>query len=190
MNKASSSLRATGLSPPPPSNFSTLNSIGPNMKKLTFLFLMISCLIARADLSTHAHSLIGSWYTRDDKKGVLGVLNFKSDGRFDGYVDYKSKRAVSFEGKWRFEHDTIFYTYTKSEPINLFKDGKDQDALVEMADSYYLLKTEDGEVRRYDRIVEGKPMAHNQPDEQKCLNQPVGLMSPAVHPKQATNSGI
>lgn len=108
-------------------------------------------------------SLVGSWYARDNQKGLFCLLNFHENGKFDGYVDYQSKHAVSFEGTWQLKSGIIFYVYTKSVPVNFFKEGKDQDELIELTKTYYVFKGTNGERHRYDRVMPGKLTEPNQP---------------------------
>jgi len=132
----------------------------PHVRSL-FLALLL-CLTACRDNRTAAFP-VGEWYARDDQKGLFCRLNFHENGRFDGFVDYQSKRAATFEGAWQFKESILHYAYAKCEPVMLFKDGKDQDTIVEVADKYYTFKTSKGELHRYDRFRRGQPTPENQP---------------------------
>ena len=61
---------------------------------------------------------IGEWYAHDDQKGLFSRLNFHSDGRFEGFVDYQNKRAAAFEGAWQFRDSILYYTYSKFDAGN------------------------------------------------------------------------
>lgn len=126
------------------------------------LLALVLCLTA-CQRDHRPESLVGEWYARDDEKGLFSRLNFHEDGRFDGCVDYQKKRAVTFEGKWQLSHNVLQYTYTKCEPVMLFQDGRDQDAILEVTETYYTFKTTKGELHRYDRFRRGQPTKPNQP---------------------------
>jgi hypothetical protein len=128
----------------------------------SLLLGLLVCLPACRDKHTTAFP-VGEWYARDDQKGLFSRLNFRENGRFDGFVDYQSKRAATFEGAWQFRDSIVYYTYAKCEPVMLFKDGKDQDTIVEITDTYYTFKTTKGELHRYDRFRSGQPTPENQP---------------------------
>ena len=129
--------------------------------RVVFLALLV-CLTA----CNENHALVapvGNWYARDDKMGIFCRLNFHENGRFDGFFDYQNKRAATFEGSWRFRDGRLYYDYAKCEPVMLFKDGKDQDTILEVTDTYYTFKTAKGELHRYDRFRPGQPTPENQP---------------------------
>jgi hypothetical protein len=128
---------------------------------LILLALMASLTACRP--GHKAEAIVGEWYARDDERGLFSRLNFHENGRFDGYVDFQNKRAATFEGTWRLNQNTLDYTYAKCEPIKLFKDGKDQDVLLEVTKTYYTFRTAKGEVHRYDRFREGQATVSNQP---------------------------
>jgi hypothetical protein len=125
------------------------------------LFLVVSSVLLGAVAHAEA-TLIGEWYTRDDRQGIYGRLNFREDGKFDGYVDFRSKRAITFEGTWKLKEKILYYIYSKCEPTMVFPDGKDQDEIVSIHPDYYLFKTAKGELHRYDRFIPGKATPPNQ----------------------------
>ncbi len=135
-------------------------AMNPHLRSL--LLALVLCLTACGDKHTTAFP-VGQWYARDDQKGLFCRLNFQENGHFDGFVEYQSKRAATFEGTWQFSDSILFYSYAKCEPVMLFKDGKDQDTSVEVADKYYTFKTAKGELHRYDRFSPGQPTPENQP---------------------------
>ena len=129
--------------------------------RLLWLALFV-CLTACRD--NHSSTFpVGEWYARDDQKGLFCRLNFHDNGRFDGFVDYQNKRAATFEGAWQFRDKIVYYSYAKCEPVMLFKDGKDQDTILEITDTYYTFKTAKGELHRYDRFRSVQPTPANQP---------------------------
>ncbi len=128
----------------------------------SLLLALVVCLSACRDNHPTAFP-VGEWYARDDQKGLFSRLNFHENGRFDGFVDYQNKRAATFEGAWQLKDSILYYTYAKCEPVMLFKDGKDQDAIVEVTDTYYTFKTRTGELHRYNRFLPEQPTPANQP---------------------------
>ena len=134
------------------------------MNKRNWPAILATLLLLTACRSNGTDSFpVGEWYARGDKEGLFCRLNFLKNGRFEGFVDYQNKREANFEGSWQYKDNVLYYVYDKCEPVKLFEDNRDQDAIIEIADTYYLFKTKNGELHRYDRFVTGQPTPDRQP---------------------------
>lgn len=149
------------------------------MKILLALTFFLFSVTARGEFLKS--SLYGTWRSSDGV-GAACFITFHEDGKFSGSLERGFKFFTVFEGVWDLKNDEILYTYTKSGPIKLFETtgGKDKDLIVEMAPLYYVTKSKNGKVRRYERqIQEGTRQKATEGEKRgKSTTQPIATKVP------------
>ena len=114
--------------------------------------LLISALLAsivvRADVTKA--QLLGHWRYSDDKQSSEYV--FHDDGTYSSNVGQHGKIVWELEGVWSLVDDTIYYTLTKSSLERIPVGTKDQDKIIEITRSYFVIETTRGGRRKYVRV--------------------------------------
>ncbi len=115
-----------------------------NVRLLIFSLFALSVL-GRAAPAAGEPDIVGKWQYSDGR-GYTCVLSFNPNGTFDGHLGNKNEAHLAFAGTWKRKENRILYTYKRPQP------AKDEDKIIALEPTFFIIQAQNGEQRRYERI--------------------------------------
>ena len=110
-------------------------------------FLIAACAELR---SPSPGDLVGGWRYSDQILRCDYVFN--RDGSFSGQVMDRGKLVSKFTGRWYIAGHTLNYTYLGDELERIPSGATDQDKLLRVGTSSFMIEAADGSTRTYRRV--------------------------------------
>jgi hypothetical protein len=114
---------------------------------ILILAIALSAGCASISDSTAAEPLVGRWRYADSAQ--ICEYEFLKDGKFVGYVSARGKMLSQFSGSWSLGGGAIHYLYTFDLLGRIPPGTRDQDRLVALKKTYFVIEAGDGSRRKY-----------------------------------------